>query len=188
MICFRTPVEGDYRKIAELHANSWQENYRGTFSDDFLDNKVHRERLAVWKERFLHPSEHQYIVLAEEEGTLLGFCCAYIDQSTHYGTYLDNLHVSAKAKRRGLGTVLIQKLIQEIKQRNETDKLYLWVLDTNEEAINFYDTLKGRREEPIKADDIGDAEFWKIRYVWDSLRILEECILTKLERYERRRI
>lgn len=180
MVTFRAADRGDYKNIAALHSKSWQQNYRGTFSDNFLNEEVHRERLAVWKERFLVPSENQYVVLAEEDGLVLGFCCAYIDESESYGNYLDNLHVSSKAKGRGLGTLLVQKLIEEIKGRNGMDKLYLWVLDSNEVAIDFYDKLKGRREETIKADDIGDAEFWKIRYVWDNLVTIEELINNKL--------
>lgn len=188
MVRFRVADRSDYKKIAELHAKSWQQNYRGTFSDNFLNEEVHRERLAVWEERFLLPSENQYVLLVEEDGMLLGFCCAYIDENDSYGSYLDNLHVSSKANGRGLGTLLMQKLAEEINRRHGMDKLYLWVLDTNEAAIDFYERLKGRREETIKADDIGDTEFWKVRYVWDSLRILEERINTKLEQYERRRI
>lgn len=188
MISFRNACIEDHARIAALHAQSWQQNYRGTFSDNFLNAEVHRERLAVWEERLLLPSENQYVVLAEEDGMLLGFCCAYMDESNRYGSYLDNLHVSSKANGRGLGTLLMQKLAEEINRRHGMDKLYLWVLDTNEAAIDFYERLKGRREATIKADDIGDTEFWKVRYVWDSLRILEERINTKLEQYERRRI
>lgn len=188
MVTFRVADRSDYKKIAELHAKSWQQNYRGTFSDNFLNEEVHRERLAVWEERFLLPSENQYVLLVEEDGMLLGFCCAYIDENDSYGSYLDNLHVSSKANGRGLGTLLMQKLAEEINRRHGMDKLYLWVLATNEAAIDFYERLKGRREATIKADDIGDTEFWKVRYVWDSLRILEERINTKLEQYERRRI
>ena len=186
MISFRASETLDYRDIAKLHAVSWQENYRGVFSDYFLDVEVLPERLSVWKERCLFPTENQFIVLAEEDGELLGFCCAYFNESVDYGTYLDNLHVSSEATVRGLGTYLMQRLVTEIKSRNVSDKMYLWVIKGNDTAIDFYDKLKGSAEEAVKANDIGDAEFWKIRYVWDSLIALEEHINTKLHQYERR--
>jgi ribosomal protein S18 acetylase RimI-like enzyme len=188
MISFRQGCKEDYGNIATLHATNWQQNYRGCFSDHFLDYEVLPERLAIWKERCLNPPEKQNIIIAEEDGALLGFCCAYVNESLRYGTYLDNLHVSSKASGRGLGTLLMKRLVHEIGSRFGSDTLYLWVLDSNDAAINFYDKLKGRREKPIKANDIGDTEFWKIRYVWDSLAQLEECVNAKLQQYEHRRI
>jgi ribosomal protein S18 acetylase RimI-like enzyme len=188
MVSFREAHKSDYKNIAHLHAKSWQENYRGVFSDHFLDVEVLPERRAVWKERCLRPQENQYIVISEEDGILIGFCCAYIDESNRYGSYLDNLHVSTKANGKGLGTMLMQSLVREIRSRSTLDALYLWVLDSNHIAINFYDKLSGQAQAPIKANDIGDKEFWKIRYVWDSLQELEKCINTKLENYEHRRI
>ena len=183
MISFRTAETLDYKDIAKLHAESWQQNYRGSFSAHFLDHEVHQERLSVWKARCLFPAENQLVILAEEEGKLLGFCCAYSNESVVYGTYLDNLHVSSEATGKGLGTYLIQRLIKEIRCRNVSDNMYLWVMKGNTTAIDFYDKLKGRTEEPVKAIDIGDAEFWKIRYVWDGLAALEDQINTKLHQY-----
>ncbi|MFT6995769.1 MAG: ribosomal protein S18 acetylase RimI-like enzyme [Maribacter sp.] len=188
MISFRQASKEDYGNIATLQATNWQQNYRGCFSDHFLDYEVLPDRLAIWKERCLNPSVNQYILLVEEDGILLGFCCAYVNESLLYGTYLDNLHVSTIANGKGLGTLLMQRLINEITTRAGMDKMYLWVLDSNDTAINFYDKLKGRRAETVKADDIGDIEFWKIRYVWDDLIKLKEVVKAKLQQYEHRRI
>lgn len=188
MVSFRKAVQTDYENIARLHATSWQQNYRGTFSDHFLDVTVLPERLAVWKTRCAYPSENQCILLAEEEGLLLGFCCAYINQSPQYGTYLDNLHVSDKAKGKGLGTLLILNLSKEIKARNGVHSMYLWVLENNKGAIDFYNKLNGRGGIPVQSNGIGDRPFWQIRYVWDNLDALEETINTKIAQYEHRRI
>jgi ribosomal protein S18 acetylase RimI-like enzyme len=188
MVRFREASKSDYKNIAALHTISWQQNYRGTFTDYYLDATVIPERLAVWKGRLSHPSENQCVVLAEEDGVLLGFGCAYVDKDDLYGSYLDNLHVSNKANAKGLGTLLMQWLVKEIRARKGVDSMYLWVLENNKVAIDFYEKLKGRSEKPIQSDDIGDRTFWQIRYVWDSLERLEECIDAKLERYEHRRI
>lgn len=188
MVSFREANKTDYRNIAQLHTASWQQNYRGSFSAHYLDVALLPERLAVWKERCEHPSENQCIVLAEEDGVLLGFYCAYVDKDDLYGSYLDNLHVSDKANAKGLGTLLMQYLIKEIKARNGADSMYLWVLENNKVAIDFYEKLKGRSEKPIQSDDIGDRTFWQIRYVWDSLEELEQRISTKIADYEHRRI
>ena len=40
MLVFRSATEKDAKGIAALHAKSWQQNYRGTFSDYFLDKET----------------------------------------------------------------------------------------------------------------------------------------------------
>ena len=66
--------------------------------------------------------------------------------------------------------------------------MYLRVLDSTDAAINCYDKLKGRRAKTLKADAIGDIEFWRIRCVWDDLIKLKEVVNAKLQPYEHRRI
>jgi|AntAceMinimDraft_5_1070358.scaffolds.fasta_scaffold00125_31 ribosomal protein S18 acetylase RimI-like enzyme len=160
MVSFREAGTTDYENIARLHATRWQENYRGSFSDHFLDVEVLPERLAVWKERCFHSPENRYIVLAEEDGMLLAFCCAYVNKDAIYSTYLDNLHVSVKANGKGLGTLLMHRLINEIRTRNGASNMYIWVLQNNKVAIDFYDKLKGSSEKPTLSDDIGERTFW----------------------------
>lgn len=41
---------------------------------------MHLDGLIVWKERYLNLSVNQYILIAEEDGILLGFCCAYVNE------------------------------------------------------------------------------------------------------------
>ncbi|MGB3145615.1 MAG: N-acetyltransferase, partial [Maribacter sp.] len=64
MVVFKKATSKDAERIAHLHALSWQQNYREAFSAHFLDNEVVNDRLTVWKERFDHPKENQYILIA----------------------------------------------------------------------------------------------------------------------------
>jgi ribosomal protein S18 acetylase RimI-like enzyme len=177
MVVFKQATSNDAERIAKLHALSWQQNYRQAFSAHFLDNEVVNDRLTVWKVRFEHPKENQYILIAEENGAMLGFLCAYFEENPNYGTYLDNLHVGPEAKGKGVGTQLMAKLSETILERNYTHGFYLWVLDTNYAAITFYDRVGGERLESVEANDIGDQVFSKTRYVWknmdDFLKLVE---------------
>lgn len=179
MLEFREAKLTDANRIAYLHAISWQQNYRGSFSDDFLDNEVLDNRLSVWEERFNNPKENQYIVIAEDDGQLLGFICSYFEEKPVYGTYLDNLHVSDAAKGKGIGTKLIGGLAQEIINRNYKNGFYLWVLNTNYAAITFYDRIGGESLETVEANDIGDTVFQKTRYVWKSMDDLLKLVSEK---------
>lgn len=180
MLVFREAKNTDVDRIANLHAQSWQQNYRGSFSDEFLDNEVLDDRLAVWHERFNNPKENQHIVIAEENGLLLGFICSYFKESPIYGTYLDNLHVSDDAKGKGIGTKLMGNLAQEINGRNYKNGFYLWVLNANYAAISFYDRIGGKSLETVEANDIGDTVFQKTRYVWKDMNEFLKMVNTKI--------
>ena len=183
MLVFRKARQEDAQQVAALHTISWQQNYRGIFSDYYLDHEVPPNRIKVWKDRLTHPSKNQYVLLAEEKGTIVGFVCAYLNQDATYGTYLDNLHVSAKMQGSGIGTHLMGKLANELKTLTKQG-IYLWVVEGNDLAINFYDNLKGKALDTVKADDIGDAPFLKIRYVWSNLLELQNATDAKLKAYE----
>jgi hypothetical protein len=90
---FRAALAADAAAIAELHAASWRSAYRGSLSDAYLDTDVAAERAAVWQRRLMQPSERQYVLLAEQNGELVGFACVLLDEEPTWGACLDNLHV-----------------------------------------------------------------------------------------------
>jgi hypothetical protein len=53
---YRPATERDIAAIAALHADSWRRNYRGAYSDEFLDRDVFEDRRAVWSERLTQPN------------------------------------------------------------------------------------------------------------------------------------
>jgi ribosomal protein S18 acetylase RimI-like enzyme len=168
MFVFREAKPADADPIANLHAQSWQQNYRGVFSDDFLNNEVLDNRLYEWTKHLQNLSDNHYLILAEENGNLLGFIYAYFGHDPQFGTLLDNLHVRLNIQGKGLGTQLMVLLAKEILKRNKEKGFYLWVLDSNADAISFYDNLGGMAVEKVESNEIGDKPFFKIRYVWDD--------------------
>ncbi|SFR62708.1 GNAT family N-acetyltransferase [Maribacter stanieri] len=176
---FRKAAEVDVEKIATLHSVSWQQNYRDSFSDHFLDNLAFENRLIEWKKRFEHPSDNQFVFIAEEDGEFLGFMCAYFNHDVQYGTLLDNLHVSLNTQGKGIGTRLIAALAEEIVQRNGENGFYLWVLNTNIAAIKYYEKIGGVAIETVESNDIGDKTFLKIRYYWQNASEFLENVRVK---------
>ncbi len=169
MISFRSATKNDYKMIATLHAKSWQQNYRGAFSDYFLDMEVLNDRLAVWKERLENPKRNQFVFLAEIENSFVAFVCGYIDDDPKYGSLIDNLHVDSEFIGQGIGEKL---MIEAAKFLMEQDRLsmYLWVLASNRKAARFYERVGGRPAETVNDFDIGDREITKTRYYWSSLK------------------
>ena len=77
--------------------------------------------------------------VAEENGIVLGFALYYIRYSTWKGQrmYLEDILVTEAARGKGIGKLLMDRLIVEGKEKNL--KAIVWqVLDWNEPAINFY--------------------------------------------------
>lgn len=77
--------------------------------------------------------------VAEENNTILGFALYYIRYSTWKGQrmYLEDIIVTQTARGKGIGTLLINRLIEEAKEKKF--KGIVWqVLDWNQPAINFY--------------------------------------------------
>ncbi len=164
---FRLATEKDAKKIAELHAQSWQKTYRGSFSDEFLDNHVLENRKAVWQKRF-EENENQTTILAEESEELIGFVCIF-PKNEQFGALIDNLHVSENYHGQGIGKMLMQKASQWIESNSEVKKMHLYVLEKNANAIIFYEKLGAK---------INNAEFFTspdglqlkvFKMVWNGL-------------------
>jgi GNAT superfamily N-acetyltransferase len=85
------------------------------------------------------PNPVWWAFVAEVEGKVEGFALYYIRYSTWKGQrmYLEDLIVTEKMRGKGLGKLLFDTLLQEVKDKNFQGMAWQ-VLDWNEPAINFY--------------------------------------------------
>jgi GNAT superfamily N-acetyltransferase len=82
--------------------------------------------------------------VAELDGKVEGFALYYIRYSTWKGQtmYLEDLIITNEQRGKGLGKMLINKLIEECKDKN-LQGLSWQVLDWNQPAIDFYNKFPG---------------------------------------------
>jgi GNAT superfamily N-acetyltransferase len=139
---FRAACPGDAQAIAALHADSWQRHYRGAFSDAFLDHDVAGYLLPLWTARLATLDPRARTIVAERDGTVVGFAHTLLGQDTTRGAFLDNLHVAYGLKRHGIGTRLLALTAQAILDCSPPSGLHLWVLEQNSDARAFY-TARG---------------------------------------------
>ena len=80
-----------------------------------------------------------WALVAEADGAVLGFALYYIRYSTWKGQrmYLEDILVTEEWRGKGIGTLLMNQLIEVGKQKRFTGMLWQ-VLDWNEPAIKFY--------------------------------------------------
>ena len=166
MIEYRAARSADAQTIAALHARSWRQNYRGAFSDAFLDGDLAAERLGVWRERLDHPSGNQLVLLAIEDADLAGFVCAYGAHDPSWGSFVDNLHVAADSKRNGVGSSLMRQAGAWLAQRYPDLGVHLLVLESNASARRFYERLGAQNAGVSTMETHGGAMVRSCRYTW----------------------
>jgi GNAT superfamily N-acetyltransferase len=127
----------DAEQVAALHADSWRRHYRGAYADSFLDGDVAADRHSVWSARLAAPTNSD-TVLAERDGRLVGFVHIVFDEDPRWGSLVDNLHVVHDQRRTGIGTCLLSCGARAVSRRASDNAMYLWVLEQNTAAQQFY--------------------------------------------------
>jgi len=172
MINLRSATLSDYIAIAKLHADNWRLAYRGTMSDNFLNDEVDNERLSTWYKRLKIPNRHQFVTVANLGNSIVGFCCLLINEDSIFGSYIDSLHVSANLRKSGIGKMMISHSAKIICEKADSKKLYLWVYESNKNARLVYERLGAINYETIEKSN-GDGTISKTcRYVWDDITSL----------------
>ncbi len=142
---FRIAQPRDYLSIADIHARSWKDNYRGILSDDYLDHQVDQDRRQLWQTRLNDKNPNQLIIVATEREQIVGFACAYAHHD-ETGHYLDNLHVRSGYQGNKVGRTLMHHIASQINAIDESKPLYLWVFAQNERALKIYQEWGGANE------------------------------------------
>ena len=166
MIKLRSAQFSDYAMIAKLHAKSWQQNYRGIFSHPFLDKEVEQERSGFWYNKLKFPKENQQVTVASLDENMVGFSCLLLNDDPAFGSLLDNLHVSMTLQKSGVGKLLMKECAKSICDKSNTKKMYLWVYESNKNAIRFYERLGGINVETADRQNEDGTKAKALRCIW----------------------
>jgi GNAT superfamily N-acetyltransferase len=168
----RIATELDTPQIAQLHASSWQIAYRGVLSDAYLDRDVVRDRLTLWQHRLSQPTPNQYVLVAVHEGELVAFVCLYGAYDPKWGTLVDNLHVCYSSQRQGIGALLMKEAAIWCCQTHPHQGVYLWVLQPNLPAQEFYNHLGASNAESDVWASPDGREVPMFRFMWPHPKAL----------------
>jgi ribosomal protein S18 acetylase RimI-like enzyme len=142
-LTFRVAGAADAAGVAALHADSWRRNDRGAYSDEYLDGDLNADRLTVWTARLGACDPTRHTIVVHEGDTMVGFVHVVLDDDSHWGSLVDNLHVGHSLKRRGVGTRLMAMAAGAVVAKSASPAMYLWVLEQNAAARAFYRSRGG---------------------------------------------
>ena len=145
----RPATAADAAAIAALHTASWRDAYADILEPAFLAGPIEADRLALWDGRLRDPADGQLVQVAETDGAVVGFVCAFRDADAKWGSLVDNLHVSPAMRGHGLGEILLRAAASRLAEHGAQGGLHLWVFEANTAALRFYERLGGRVVERI---------------------------------------
>lgn len=164
----------DAHSIAEIHTISWRNTYKNALKASYLSDVVPQERIEVWEGRLGKSKPNQYVVVAENEGEIVGFACAYSGENTKWGSYLDNLHVRKEYQSKGIGKTLLLDVANWCYQQEPNRGMCLLVNQDNLNAQGFYTSLGAcNAEESVWNAPDGSVvpTYW---FVWNEIGSLRK--------------
>ena len=163
---YRPARVDDAGAIARLHADSWRNSYRGTYSDEYLDGPVFDDRLTIWRERMTAADPRADTIVAFDGVDIVGFVHTVLDADPAWGALVDNLHVAPTRKGGGIGTQLMARSAAAVIERAPGRGLHLWVLDSNTAAQAFYRARGGTHEGSEWSEAPDGGAVLALRFVW----------------------
>jgi ribosomal protein S18 acetylase RimI-like enzyme len=143
MVEVRDATPDDPHAIATVHVRSWRAAYRGLLPDDVLAGLPVPDLEQLWLDRLAARPPRTRTVVATIAGTIAGFAATGPplrptdgDESTLGDLY--TLYLDPVVWRRGIGTQLHTAALDRLRSCGFTHA-GLWVLDSNERALRFYD-------------------------------------------------
>ena len=139
----RPALPEDAKSIAEVHVAAWQAAYRGLMPDAYLDELTVEKRTAVWQRSLALPSPGT-VVVAETKDSLAGFCLfgptRDEDGKNKSAGEILAINIRPDCWRNGFGRALCDLALGEAPRRGWV-LVTLWVLNGNQRARRFYESL-----------------------------------------------
>lgn len=158
--------EEDISSVVDIQISGWKTDYKGIIDDDYLNSMDRDKKIEKRKRDY---KDNGFIV-AELNKKIVGFC-RYID-SNKFSNDIENIdcellaiYVKPDMKYKGIGTKLVQFVIDEFKRKNKT-KMIIWCLKDNEPSKKFYKKMGGKIliERNV---EIGNKTYSEVGIVYD---------------------
>ena len=154
----------DAKQIAAVHIASWQAIYRGHLPDSFLDNLSLTQREKEWQGYF---DAGTIALVIEFENTIIGFAsiCPTRDQDDDPKRVaeISAIYLLPQFWRKGLGRKLCLTVFNAASEKRFKE-ITIWVLDSNNSARRFYESLGFVETGDTEIEHIDDESLQSVRY------------------------
>lgn len=162
----RPATQSDLQDIAAINIESWKDVYVDEMPAEFMTGEIDRVLAQHWSEIEILNKD---IVLVAETDSLIGFAAVWCRPFP----FIDNLHVRPSHRSKKVGSALMKTVAKElIKKKHNT--AYLWVFESNEKAVRFYESLGGRQKEQAIKNIFGYEVLCR-KIEWNDLSKIGVC-------------
>ncbi len=163
-LTIRPATIDDARAIAEVHIASLRHAYAGVIDEAYLAGLDAEARAAQWRERLTNPQPRTTILVADEEGTVVGF--AMLGPSRDEDAELGGLEIYyifllPEAWGHGVARELMRTVLGDL---SPSTPVTLWVLAANERARHFYRRHGLAPDGVERLEQHGDQTYLEVRY------------------------
>ncbi|MBN6749417.1 GNAT family N-acetyltransferase [Micrococcus luteus] len=132
----RKPRPDEAHALADLHVATWRETYTHLLPADFFSESYVTGRRRMWEHVLAHPREEISVLVAEQDGALVGFAWAGpshgpATEQPPRALTLYAIYVLTAQHGTGLGQALLDRTLG-------SEPAMLWVALENPRAIAFY--------------------------------------------------
>ncbi|MDJ0984458.1 MAG: GNAT family N-acetyltransferase [Desulfobacterales bacterium] len=159
----RTIRRSDRPHIAALQTESWQDSYADVLPESYLTDQLAEDLKRYWGTVQIKPED---IVMVAEAAEVIGFIAIWCRPEP----FIDNLHVKPSQRSRGIGSMLMASAARQMIQQGH-NTAYLWVVESNTQAIRLYQRLGGTCTDRNLKDLFGHA-VPNIKIEWSDISTL----------------
>ena len=148
------------REISHIYVNSWKAAYKNIISPKYLDD-LSIESLTP----FFENSPYQNFLL-QDNGVFVATASIGKARDSKYDGCgeIISIYVLPKYFGKGYGTFLFNHMVEKL-QSMGLSKIYLWVLEENRNARQFYEKMGFATNEDKKVVNIGGKDLTEICYL-----------------------
>ncbi len=159
MLIIREATINDAESKGYVHYQSWQETYTGLVDQDYLNHRSLDKCIDLARR---HPEN---CFVAELNGKIVGFSCYVIykvENSIEIGE-VKAIYILKDYHNMGIGKSLMNVCLAKLSMQH---KIYVWVLDRNQQAIDFYTHMGFKEDGTKKTEEVyKDVFLHEIRLV-----------------------